>query len=68
MGASLIAFLTLAWWVDLSLSKRHWLWQVLSWSAIALIIAGFIFWLPIYIGLPLSPEAFHRRMWFRSWY
>lgn len=68
MAASLFAWMTLAWWIDIGLRKRHWLWKGLSWSAIALIIAGFIFWLPIYIGLPLSPEAFHRRMWFRSWY
>ncbi len=68
MAASLLAFITLAWWIDLGLRKRSWLKQLLSWTVIILIIAGFIYWLPIYIGLPLSPEAFHRRMWFRSWY
>ncbi len=68
MPASMLAFMTLAGWVELGLGKRHWLWRSLSWGAIALIIAGFIFWLPIYLGLPLSPDEFSRRMWFQSWY
>ena len=68
MPASILAFMTLAGWVDSGLGKRHWLWRSLSVGAIAVIIAGFIFWLPIYLGLPLSPEEFNRRMWFQSWY
>lgn len=32
-----------------------------------LIVAGFIFWMPLYLGLPLSPEALGLRRWLTSW-
>lgn len=68
MGASLFAFMALAWWIDRGVSQsRPWL-RVLSWSILGLIVVGFLFWMPIYMGLPLSRSAFDARMWFRSWY
>jgi dolichyl-phosphate-mannose--protein O-mannosyl transferase len=30
-------------------------------------MAAFIFWIPIYLGLPLSPDDYRMRMWFNSW-
>lgn len=67
MSASIFATLALAWWVDLWLhSDRYWHRQL----AIVLIIAitaAFFFWLPIYIGLPLSPQGYRLRMWFNNW-
>jgi dolichyl-phosphate-mannose--protein O-mannosyl transferase len=32
-----------------------------------MIAIAFIFWLPIYLGLPLSPAGFRMRMLFPSW-
>ncbi|MEY3222145.1 MAG: hypothetical protein RLZZ203_1001, partial [Cyanobacteriota bacterium] len=29
--------------------------------------AAFVFWMPIYLGLPLSPHDYRMRMWFNSW-
>lgn len=67
MPASIYSFLALAWLVDQGLqSYRRWL-RGLSITVIFLVLAALVFWLPIYLGLPLSPEAFKARMWFRSW-
>ncbi|PSN14191.1 dolichyl-phosphate-mannose--protein O-mannosyl transferase [filamentous cyanobacterium CCP5] len=33
----------------------------------ALIAVAFLFWLPIFIGLPLDSDGFWQRMWLRSW-
>ena len=67
MSASIFAFLGLAWLVDRWLSS-HELWQrLMGVTILFLVLAAFVFWLPIYLGLPLSPEAFQVRMWLKSW-
>lgn len=68
MGAAVFGFLAIAWFVDQLLYSYH-VWQrALGITAIFLILLGFVYWLPIYLGLPLAPEQFHSRMWFHSWY
>lgn len=68
MGASIFAFLALAWIVDRWLhSYRRWH-RAAGVTVIFLILFAFVYWLPIYLGLPLSPEDFRGRMWFNSWY
>ncbi|MFP4300058.1 MAG: dolichyl-phosphate-mannose--protein mannosyltransferase [Spirulinaceae cyanobacterium] len=67
MSASIFATLALAWWIDLWLrSDRYWHRQ---WAIVLIlaIIAAFFFWLPIYLGLPLSVEGYRLRMWFDRW-
>ena len=63
MGALTFAVLTLAWGIDRALGNRdrYWRW----WGAIALIAVaiGFIFWLPIFLGLPLSQQGWNMRIW-----
>jgi dolichyl-phosphate-mannose-protein mannosyltransferase len=34
---------------------------------IALSMLGFLFWLPFYLGLPISPHEWQWRIWFPSW-
>ncbi|HEY9763618.1 MAG TPA: phospholipid carrier-dependent glycosyltransferase [Trichocoleus sp.] len=34
---------------------------------VGLMVLSFLFWLPIYVGLPLSAEALSWRWWLRSW-
>jgi dolichyl-phosphate-mannose--protein O-mannosyl transferase len=36
-------------------------------KTIFLILLAFIFWLPVFLGLPLSPQEFQSRMWLPSW-
>ncbi len=65
MGSSIFSMITLAWWAD-----RAWRDPVLRpWVAVlgALIVISFGFWLPVYLGLPLSSEAYQLRMWSKSW-
>jgi dolichyl-phosphate-mannose-protein mannosyltransferase len=36
-------------------------------AVIALVFVGFMFWMPIYLGLPLSPLEIQLRRWLPSW-
>ncbi|HBB32878.1 MAG TPA: dolichyl-phosphate-mannose--protein O-mannosyl transferase [Cyanobacteria bacterium UBA8803] len=67
MGSSVFAGLGLAWIVDRWLHRKKPRWRNAGIIAIALVVAAFIFWLPIYLGLPLSPQGYKLRMWFPSW-
>ena len=67
MGASIFAMLAIALFVDRWLSSRQ-LWrQIVALALILVIILAFIYWLPIYLGLPLEPIPFRLRQWFPSW-
>jgi len=60
-------FLAIAWVVDQCL-RSYLLWlRILGVTITFTIIAAFIFWMPIYLGLPLSDNGFKIRMWFSSW-
>ncbi len=67
MGAVIFGFLGVAWLVDLSLSSYRKELRTLGVTTTFIIIAAFIFWLPIYLALPLSPQDYRLRMWFGSW-
>ena len=67
MGASVFAALALAWLVDHWLRSLHLSLRVLGVTAIFLVLLAFVFWMPLYLGLPLSPESYKMRLWFRSW-
>ncbi len=67
MAASLFAFMALAWYVALSLRAPRWYWRLPGIAALLLIAAGVVYWLPIQLGIPISPESFYNRMWLRSW-
>lgn len=67
MGASTFALLAIAFLCDRWLhSPQQWK-QITSLTLIFLIITAFLFWLPLYLGLPLSPAEFRLRQWFPSW-
>jgi dolichyl-phosphate-mannose-protein mannosyltransferase len=67
MGAVIFGFLGVAWLVDLSLRSYRRKLRILGVTTTFIIIAAFIFWLPIYLALPLSPQDYRLRMWFNSW-
>jgi dolichyl-phosphate-mannose--protein O-mannosyl transferase len=65
MGASIFSMIALAWWCD-----RAWRYPVLRMWVIGLgllIVSAFIFWLPIYLGLPLTTGEYQARMWSKAW-
>jgi dolichyl-phosphate-mannose--protein O-mannosyl transferase len=67
MPAYLFSSLALAWVLE------NWfrsLWNPLRTIALSLLMGcffSFLFWLPFYLGLPLSPREWQWRMWFQSW-
>ncbi len=75
MGAAIFGTLAIAWLVDrwlqldielLSPNYRPQL-RSLGITVLGVVILAFAFWLPIYLGLPLSPLGFRLRMWLPSW-
>jgi dolichyl-phosphate-mannose-protein mannosyltransferase len=67
MGALVFAVLAIAWLIDRWLRSSRELYQVVGVFTILLVVISFCFWLPIYLGLPLSSEDFQVRMWLPSW-
>ena len=67
MGSSVFSSLALAWWVDRWLHSSQPRLRGIGVSVIFLILLAFVFWMPVYLGLPLSPEGWKLRMWLPSW-
>ena len=67
MGALVFAILGFSWWVDRWLNSRQIRLRIIGVTVIFIILFGFVFWIPVYLGLPLSPQNWQLRMWFRSW-
>lgn len=68
MGASVFSGLALAWLVDRWIQNRnkpHY--RSAGVTVIVVVLLAFVYWMPIYLGLPLSPADYHLRMWFSSW-
>ncbi len=67
MGASVFAMMALAWLVDRWLNSYQPLLKTAGFGTLSMVALAFIFWMPIYLGLPLSSIGFQLRMWFPSW-
>jgi dolichyl-phosphate-mannose-protein mannosyltransferase len=67
MTAVVFAFLAIAWFVDQCLRSYYKPLRAVGVTITFIILAAFVFWLPIYLALPLSPEDYRLRMWFNSW-
>ncbi len=67
MSAFVFAALILAWWIDYCLQSHRLHLRFIGVTALFLILLGFVFWMPLFLGLPLSPESWEIRMWLRSW-
>ena len=67
MTAVVFAFMALAWLIDKCLRSYHLELRAFGLTITFLIIIAFGFWMPIYLGLPLSAEAYKLRMLFTSW-
>ncbi len=63
MGAVLFAILGLAWLIDIWLRSGSKFWQGLGITTIFSVTATFIFWLPIYLGLPIEKTDLSLRLW-----
>ncbi|MGQ4649253.1 phospholipid carrier-dependent glycosyltransferase [Lyngbya aestuarii] len=67
MGASVFSGLSLAWIVDRWLRSEQSYRRQAGIIVILLILLAFYFWMPIYLGLALSPQGYQLRIWLRSW-
>jgi dolichyl-phosphate-mannose-protein mannosyltransferase len=67
MPAVVFTFLAIAWFVDQCIRSYHSYLRAVGVSITFIILSSFVFWMPIYLGLPLSPDAYKLRMWFSSW-
>ncbi len=67
MTAVVFAFLALAWLIDKCLRSYRIGIRTFGITITFLIIIAFVFWMPIYLGLPLSADAYKLRMLFSSW-
>ena len=63
MGSSVFASLALAWLVDRWFrSNTPRLRNLANWT-IVLVLIAFVFWMPVYLGLPLMQWQYSLRMW-----
>jgi dolichyl-phosphate-mannose-protein mannosyltransferase len=67
MCAVVFVFLAIAWFVDQCIRSYYLQLRALGVTITFIILGAFIFWMPIYLGLPLSPNDYKLRMWFNSW-
>jgi dolichyl-phosphate-mannose-protein mannosyltransferase len=64
MPAAIFSFLGLAWVCDRALSSRQAWQRGLGVTVIFAVLIAFVFWLPVYLGLPISPQQFSWRILF----
>ena len=67
MSSLVFSWLALAWIVDYYLTNKLPIYRQIGITIILSITFVFIFFLPIYLGLPLSPEEYRLRLWFNNW-
>ncbi|MDB9313033.1 phospholipid carrier-dependent glycosyltransferase [Spirulina sp. CS-785/01] len=67
MAALVFAILAIAWILDVWLQSSYYVYRQGAIAILLAILLAFLFWLPLYIGLPLSPQGYQMRMWFSSW-
>ncbi|OUL34829.1 phospholipid carrier-dependent glycosyltransferase [Nostoc sp. 106C] len=65
--AVVFVFIAIAWFVDQCLRSYYRELRAFGVTIAFLILAAFIFWMPIYLGLPLTSNGYKLRMLFNSW-
>lgn len=63
MSSAVFSFIALAWLVNQLLEQKG-VYRYLGYAIIALVVLTQIFFLPIWIGLPILPSDFYQRIWF----
>lgn len=67
MESLVFSLLALALILDRWLHSYHPSRRAMGITVLFLTLIAFIFWMPLYLGLPLTPEALQLRRWFPSW-
>jgi dolichyl-phosphate-mannose-protein mannosyltransferase len=66
MGSLVFAVLALAWFIDRWLHGDDPQWRGIGITLLFAIAVAFVWWLPIYLGLPLNRVELSMRMWFNQ--
>lgn len=67
MESLVFAVMLLALLIDRWLQSHHQWQKTAAVTVTSLVLGGFIFWMPLFLGLPLSPGALQLRRWLSSW-
>jgi dolichyl-phosphate-mannose--protein O-mannosyl transferase len=67
MASYTFAWIALAWMIDESWHAHSRVDRVSARVALVIIALAFFYWLPLYLGLPLSVPDYYRRMLIPSW-
>jgi dolichyl-phosphate-mannose--protein O-mannosyl transferase len=67
MASFLFAVLALALWVDRWLQSQYYWYRVTAIASVMLVLIAFIFWMPLFLGLPVSPTELQLLRWLPSW-
>ncbi|OIP68254.1 MAG: dolichyl-phosphate-mannose--protein O-mannosyl transferase [Oscillatoriales cyanobacterium CG2_30_40_61] len=67
MTGFVFSCMALAWWLERWLYSHNQQFRWLGGLILFLVLFGFFYWMPLYLGLPLSPAQWQLRMWFPSW-
>jgi dolichyl-phosphate-mannose--protein O-mannosyl transferase len=67
MPAAIFSFLAIAYLLDRWLDTPQPFLRALSVTIVFAVLIAFVFWLPVYLGLPITHEQFRQRMWLPTW-
>jgi len=67
LGMVALSALALAWLMSGWLGHHRRSHRMMAWAMLGLIVLGFLFWLPLFLGWPISPDALQRRWWLPTW-
>ncbi len=67
MGSYVFSWLALAWIIEQCLISHLVGFRRIGITIIILILLAFVFWMPIYLGLPLSQHSFKLRLFLPTW-
>lgn len=62
------AIIGLAWLVDLLILDKRTLVKTIGSLTLLSALLAFQFWLPIFVGLPMSAQDYEQKLWLRSWH
>ncbi len=63
MSAAVFSFMALAWLVSQMLDRQGAI-RYLGYAIIVIVLLTQIFFMPVWLGLPISPHEFYQRIWF----
>ena len=67
MESLIFAVMALAWLTDRWLFSTYRTNRTIGIGILCVVVMAFVFWMPLYLGLPISPFELQIRRWLQSW-